>query len=155
MLKDRAWIERHIPHQGTMCLLHGVLDWNANRVRCLSRAHRSLDNPLRARGRLGAVCGIEFAAQAMAVHGALLAPEPDFEPRVGYLASVRSVELFASRLDDIEGDLIAAADRLGGDDSTLLYRFALSAGVRPLVTGRATIVINPAALARGFTPASG
>ncbi|HXQ31961.1 MAG TPA: hypothetical protein VN790_08375 [Steroidobacteraceae bacterium] len=154
MLKDRAWIERHIPHQGTMCLLHGVLDWNANRVRCLSRAHHSPDNPLRARGRLGAVCGIEFAAQAMAVHGALLAPEPGLERRVGYLASVRSVELLASRLDDIEDDLIAAADRLGGDDATVLYRFTLSAGTRPLVTGRATIVINPAALARNFTPAS-
>jgi predicted hotdog family 3-hydroxylacyl-ACP dehydratase len=154
VLKDRAWIERHIPHQGTMCLLDQVLDWNLDHVRCLSRAHRSADNPLRARGRLGAVCGIEFAAQAMAVHGALLAPELHLERRAGYLASVRGVELLASRLDDIEADLVAAADRLGGDDSTVLYRFSLSAGTRPLVTGRATIVINPAALARGFTPAS-
>ena len=39
-------------------------------------SHRAADNPLRAHGRLGAACGIEYAAQAMAVHGALLAP-PD------------------------------------------------------------------------------
>jgi predicted hotdog family 3-hydroxylacyl-ACP dehydratase len=154
VLKDRAWIAAHVPHHGSMCLLDQVLDWDARRVRCLSRAHRSSDNPLRAHGRLGAVCGIEFAAQAMAVHGALLAPDLHLERRVGYLASVRGVALHAPRLDDLEADLIAVAERLGGDESTVLYQFSLSAADRLLVSGRATIVLNPAAFAAGLTLAA-
>ena len=147
MLRDRAWIANHIPHQGTMCLLDGVLDWNSDRARCVSGAHRSAGNPLRSRGRLAAACGIEFAAQAIAVHGALLAPGLHLERRVGYLASIRGVELHVGRLDDIADDLIASVERLAADDSTVLYRFALSAGGRPLVGGRVTIVLNPNALA--------
>ena len=142
MLRDHAWIARHIPHQGTMCLLDQVLDWDESRVRCLSRAHRSMQNPLRAHDRLGAVCGIEFAAQAMAVHGALLAPDLHRERRAGYLVSVRSVALHVACLDDIEDDLVVAADRLGGDDATVLYQFSLSAGSRILLTGRAAILIK-------------
>ena len=55
-----------------MCLLDEVLTWDATQIRCRSATHRVPDNPLRAHGRLGAVCGIEYAAQAMAVHGALV-----------------------------------------------------------------------------------
>ena len=147
MLKDRTWIAAHVPHHGSMCLLEEVLDWDARRVRCVSRAHRAADNPLRAHGRLGAVCGIEIAAQAMAVHGALLAPELHLERRVGYLASVRGVTLHAARLDDLADDLLAVAERLGGYETTVLYQFSLSAAGRVLLGGRATIVLNPAALA--------
>jgi predicted hotdog family 3-hydroxylacyl-ACP dehydratase len=144
MLKDRAWIAAHIPHHGAMCLLDGVLEWNASEARCVSRAHRDPHNPLRARGQLSAVCGIEFAAQAMAVHGALMVQASAAAPRVGYLAAVRDVELSVARLDDIEDDLIARAERLGGDEATVLYRFVLTAGGRTLLAGRSTIVINPA-----------
>ena len=70
---DHQWIEQHIPHKGRMCLLDAVLSWDATRIRCRSTTHRTPDNPLRAHGRLGAACGIEYAAQAMAVHGALVA----------------------------------------------------------------------------------
>ena len=143
MLKDRAWIARHIPHQGTMCLLDGVLDWDSTRVRCLTTAHRSSDNPLRSRGRLSAVCGIEIAAQAMAVHGALLQPGAQHGPAAGYLASVRSVNLYVGWLDDVADDLIAGAERLGGDAATVLYRFSIHGGHRLLVEGRAAIVLNP------------
>ena len=143
MLMDRSWIGRHIPHHGSMCLLDRVLGWDAVSIECLTRAHRAIDNPLRAHGRLGAACGIEFAAQAMAVHGALLAPQLHLERRVGYLTSLRSIVLHVERLDDVNADLVARAERLSGDDSTILYQFSLSAGTRKLVTGRAAIVINP------------
>jgi predicted hotdog family 3-hydroxylacyl-ACP dehydratase len=149
MLKDRAWIAAHIPHHGAMCLLDGVLEWDVGGARCVSRAHRDPRNPLRARGQLSAVCGIEFAAQAMAVHGALIAPPAAAEPRVGYLAAVRGVEISVARLDDIQDDLIASAERLGGNEATVLYQFTLAAGGRTLLAGRATIVINPA-LAAGL-----
>ena len=99
---NREWIEKHIPHQGTMCLLDEVLTWNTSRVQCRSSSHRDRSNPLRSHDRLAAVCGIEYAAQAMAVHGALIASRltasPKNETVVGYLASVRNVVLYAAQI---------------------------------------------------------
>jgi predicted hotdog family 3-hydroxylacyl-ACP dehydratase len=143
---DRHWIESHIPHQGGMCLLDEVLHWSATRVQCRSSTHRDPTNPLRARDRLAAVCGIEYAAQAMAVHGALIASRLTASPRnapvSGFLASVRNVTLFATRLDDIETDLVATAELVTGDERTVLYDFSVSGNERVLLTGRATIVFN-------------
>jgi predicted hotdog family 3-hydroxylacyl-ACP dehydratase len=141
-LLDRGWIEAHIPHKDGMCLLDEVLTWDAVRIRCRSTSHRSSDNPLRADGRLGAACAIEYAAQAMAVHGALLAG--DTGPRRGFLASVRNVTLHVDRLDDLDADLIAVAERVKGDERTMLYEFSVLSGERVLVSGRASIVCGGA-----------
>ena len=56
-----------------MCLLDCVETWDEERIHCRASSHRAMDNPLRVCERLGTACGIEYAAQAMAVHGALLA----------------------------------------------------------------------------------
>lgn len=149
MLKNRDWIAAHVPHQGSMCLLDQVLDFDATQVRCVSGAHRDPHNPLRAHGRLAAVCGVEFAAQAAAVHGALLQSQAGGAPRAGFLAALRGMQLFVGRLDDIEDDLLAGAARVGGDDATVLYELTLMAGGRMLLAGRATIVIDPAAAGAG------
>ncbi len=139
-----------------MCLLDEVLAWDAARIRCRSHTHRSADNPLRAHGRLGAACGIEYAAQAMAVHGALIAASAPLASTVsthvrgslgaavGYLASVRNVALRVSRLDDLETELIAAAERITGDGRTVLYEFSVASGGRELLSGRASIVFDAA-----------
>jgi predicted hotdog family 3-hydroxylacyl-ACP dehydratase len=71
MSLNRAWIEVRVPHQGRMCLLDEVIEWNAQHIRCRTATHRARDNPLRSHDRLGIACGIEYAAQAMALHGAL------------------------------------------------------------------------------------
>lgn len=139
----RDWVAAHIPHQGTMCLLDGVSEWSEERIRCIAGSHRRTDNPLRADGRLGAACGIEYAAQAMAVHGALLAGE-DGVPRQGYLASVRNVELLAERLDDVPGDLDVRAERLSGDGNNVLYHFSVAADGRLLLSGRAAVILDAA-----------
>ncbi|MHB0973322.1 MAG: 3-hydroxylacyl-ACP dehydratase [Thiobacillus sp.] len=138
---DRAWLLAHLPHQGSMCLLDAVTDWDGQRIRCAASSHRHADNPLRAHDRLGAACGIEYAAQAMAAHGALLAAS-DGSPGAGYLASVRGVELRVARLDDIAADLEVEAERLSGDDNTLLYGFRVSAAGRELLSGRAAVVLD-------------
>ncbi|MBL8396845.1 MAG: hotdog family protein [Candidatus Accumulibacter sp.] len=137
---DRDWIAAHIPHQGTMCLLDSVVDWSPTTIRCVARSHVAADNPLRADGRLGAACGIEYAAQAMAVHGALLAGHDD-PPRQGYLTSVRAVTLHVARLDDLPGELVITAECLGGDRS-ILYRFAVHHGVDGLLEGRAAVILD-------------
>lgn len=145
MRLDKDWIAQRIPHAGSMCLLDEVLEWSADRILCRSGTHRGGDNPLRAHGRLGAVCAVEYAAQAMAVHGAL-AGAADAKARPGYLASVRGLVLRVSRIDDIDEDLLVAAARLAGDASGVTYEFnVLPRGAEPaaaLVSGRATILFG-------------
>jgi predicted hotdog family 3-hydroxylacyl-ACP dehydratase len=149
---DRGWIERNIPHRGRMCLLDEIIEWDAQHVRCRSGTHRAADNPLRSQGRLGAACGIEYAAQAMAVHGALAAGAHlagtggiaigEAQPAAGFLAGLREVQLQVLRFDDMEADLICDALLLAGDGGTALYEFAVACGAQPLLRGRATVIFN-------------
>jgi predicted hotdog family 3-hydroxylacyl-ACP dehydratase len=144
MQLNRGWIESHIPHGGRMCLLDEVLEWENDRIRCASGTHRAADHPLRAYGRLGIACGIEIAAQTMAVHGALSAGDSSSRPRAGLLAGVRSVRMYATRLDEAQTDLICQATRVAGDAGTALYEFELSAAGSTLMRGRATVVLDAA-----------
>ena len=143
---DRAWIACHVPHQGRMCLLDHVESWDEQHIQCCASSHRATDNPLRAYDRLGAACGIEYAAQAMAVHGALLVPSDGPGVRIGYLVSMRSTMLHVPRLDDIAADLLVHAACVTRGGNNLLYQFRVSAAGRPLVEGRAAIVLNSGAL---------
>ena len=148
---DHAWIAGHIPHQGRMCLLDWVESWSEHGIQCRANSHRASDNPLRAHGRLGAACAIEYAAQAMAAHGALLAPPDSASARVGYLVSVRGARLHVSRLDDIAADLRIEATCITHNENHILYQFSVSAAGRLLVDGRAAVVLD----ADGHVPISG
>jgi predicted hotdog family 3-hydroxylacyl-ACP dehydratase len=149
---NRDWIAKHIPHQGCMCLLDEVLEWDMQHIRCRSATHRALGNPLRSQDRLGIACGIEYAAQAMALHGALALQAalasgraggaPPGRPAVGLLAGVRDVNFSVSRLDDIESDLDVEATLVAGDGITAIYEFTVRDGRRNLCGGRATILLN-------------
>ena len=139
---DRNWIAAHIPHQGSMCLLDSVESWNQEKILCYASSHRATDNPLRSHGQLGIACGIEYAAQAMAVHGALLAPADDSPPRAGYLVSVRGVNMLVSHLDDIAGDLMIEAACIMTGENNMLYQFSVHADDKLLLTGRAAVVID-------------
>jgi predicted hotdog family 3-hydroxylacyl-ACP dehydratase len=166
MPMNRAFIEARIPHQGRMCLLDEVIDWDARHIRCRTATHRAPDNPLRSHDRLGTACGIEYAAQTMALHGALVGGAATGaatgaaigtatgvttgavdalaggSSRVGLLASVRDVRLTVLRLDDIEADLICEVTQLAGDGVTALYEFALRARDRSLLSGRASVILD-------------
>lgn len=140
--RDHAWVLAHIPHQGSMCLLDAVTEWDNAHIVCRASSHRALDNPLRANQQLSAVCGIEYAAQAMAVHGALLAPPDQAIARVGYLVSVRGTRLHVSRLDDISADLQIDASCITRSENNILYQFSISAAEQVLLSGRAAVVVN-------------
>ncbi len=61
-----------LPHAGRMCLLDRLEAWDGDSITCFATSHRDAHNPLRRAGRLPAVAGVEYAAQAMALHGNLL-----------------------------------------------------------------------------------
>jgi predicted hotdog family 3-hydroxylacyl-ACP dehydratase len=137
-------IARLIPHHDNMCLLAEVHYYDAEQIKCKALSHRLHSNPLRENGVLHAVCGVEYAAQAMAVHGALLAKQDaGTPPRGGRLASVRSVELSVSRLDDIDSDLDIQATHVMGDSNSMVYEFSVDAGERNLLKGKATVILMP------------
>lgn len=144
---DHTWIASHIPHQGSMCLLDKVEAWDQEKIACRASSHHAIDNPLRAHGQLGIACGIEYAAQAMAVHGALLAPADSAKPRVGYLVSVRGVTMTVTRLDDIHTDLLITASCIMSSENNILYQFSIAADDKLLLEGRAAVVLNADELA--------
>ena len=131
-----------IPHQGRMCLLDAVLDCSATQITCRATSHQRADHPLRSGGALLSPMAIEYAAQAMALHGALNA-KPGVQGQPGFLASARHVRLLVPRLDDVAGALTVQVEHLAGDERQAMYRFALrDEGGRVLVDGRATVVLD-------------
>jgi predicted hotdog family 3-hydroxylacyl-ACP dehydratase len=141
-LLNAAEIAARVPHSGTMCLLQALHESSDSHVLCSTHSHRAADNPLRSASGLLSCNAIEYAAQAMALHGAMSAQ--DKPPRGGRLASVRVVKLHVPRLDSIEGPLFVHAERLAGDDGQAIYEFTLrNEQQQALVQGRATVLLKP------------
>lgn len=126
-----------LPHAGRMCLLASLVQWDNDSIVCLADSHRDADNPLCMDGRLHAVAGVEYAAQAMALHGNLLAGSGAPVTR-GYLASVRDLKLAVEDLSMLSGDLNITARRLNGDANGFIYEFEIHAGAGPALSGRLT-----------------
>jgi predicted hotdog family 3-hydroxylacyl-ACP dehydratase len=121
-----------------MCLLDSVLEWSEGAICCRATSQCDPNNPLRENGRLPAIHGVEFAAQAMAVHGALLR-KGDTPPEVAYLAALRGVQLHCEQLHD-QPELLLHCQRLGGDSNGFIYAFEVSNGEALLLEGRATVI---------------
>ena len=128
-----------LPHAGDMCLLDAVQSWDAASIRCTACSHRDRKNPLGSGGRLDAICGLEYAAQAMAVHAGLARAPEEAVPVAGYLGGVRDLKVRVQRLDDIGGDLEIEATRLINHGSSVIYSFLVVAGGVELLRGRASI----------------
>ncbi len=136
-----------IPHAGPMCLLDGVVSWSDHAVECVSRTHLDPAHPLRRGGALGVVHGIEYGAQAVAVHGGLLARAAGRRASPGYLVAIRDARFGPlQRLDTVLGPLRIAANRLGGGEGDILYRFEVARGAEVIVAGRATVMKRRGAL---------
>jgi predicted hotdog family 3-hydroxylacyl-ACP dehydratase len=142
---DKAGIAARIPHSGPMCLLERVIRWDSERILCEAVNHREREHPLAQGGQLDATAAIEYAAQAMAVHGALIAEsaaKPGDKPKVGYLASVRDVTCAVPYLHVFAGALQVEAIKLIGEETRVMYEFKVSANGDVCVTGRAAVVMD-------------
>jgi predicted hotdog family 3-hydroxylacyl-ACP dehydratase len=111
-----------IPHAGAMCLIDRVLSWDDKAIRCLTMRHLAPDNPLRREGRLAAVYGVEFAAQAMALHGRLAANDGAPPRRLLRACVTWNAESGGSIFC---GRPLVEAERLMGDERQAVYRFAI------------------------------
>ena len=136
---DRADIERMLPHSGKMVLLDRVAEWDRNSILCAATSHRESDNPLRRDGVLSAVCGVEYAAQAAALHAVLA--DPGQAGRPAYLGAVKSVRAGRLRLDDLEGEIAVRVELENAQTNGAIYSFRISAADFPdVLTGRLTVM---------------
>ena len=148
---SRVDIATLIPHGAAMCLLARMDAWDERQIACAATNHRDTNHPLRTRSGLMASCAIEYAAQAMALHGALVGRALGTAASPGYLASARGVTLHRWRLDDLplapdaRDELCIRAERQAGDERQVLYTFTVSHAGLCIAQGRAAIVLNATA----------
>jgi len=126
-----------IPHAGTMCLLDRVVAHSEHDIQCATRTHVRSDNPLRRDGQLSALHLVEYAAQAMAAHGALASGGV----QRGMLASVRDIQLHVDRIDTIDTELTVHATRRIAQATGSLYDFSVRESGRLLCEGRIAIAL--------------
>ncbi|AKC88315.1 phosphotransferase [Pseudoxanthomonas suwonensis] len=124
-----------------MCLWYEVAAWEAQRIRLRAWNHVDPVHPLRARGRLPALALCEYGAQAMAVHGGLLARGQGGRAAAGVLVALREVELAVARIDNLAGALEGEAELVAASDASQQYAFRIHHGGRLLASGRAAAML--------------
>ena len=129
-----------VPHAGAMCLWDAVLEWNDTGIVLEARNHRDATHPLRSAGRLHAVHLCEYGAQAMAVHGGLLARAAGGLPRPGLLVALRDIDIGPGRIDDLPGPLRGEATLLAQGAAGCQYRFRILHAGDCIASGRAAVM---------------
>ena len=133
---------RLMPHAGSMCLIEKLLQWDDESILCSTQSHLRNDNPLRKQDRLNAIHAAEYGAQAMALHGGLLAQRSGNTTTAGLLVSLRGVKLYRQRLDDTKAPLLIFARQLLADGGNLLYAFRLTLSDSPVAEGKAAVIAH-------------
>jgi predicted hotdog family 3-hydroxylacyl-ACP dehydratase len=118
----RAQIEVRIPHAGSMFLLDRVVRYDERRIVCEAAAPTA-EHPLARAQGLPAIAAVEYAAQAAALHGALL--DGNSEPRHGMLAKLSEVELTEGWLEAASSALTVHAELLVRGASGCMYSFTV------------------------------
>ena len=127
-----------------MCLLDTVVEWDDTTIHAVSESHKRAENPLRHSHGLHAVHLAEYGAQAMAVHGALMAQRKGEETaRDGQLVSLRDVRLEVEYVDEGSAHLDVYAERLYADGGGAQYAFRVLQAGHLLASGRAAVIYTP------------
>ena len=132
-----------VPHQGAMCLWDRVLEWDGDAIRLAAGNHRDPAHPRRQGDCLHAVHLCEYGAQAMAVHGGLLARETGAVAAPGMLVALRGVQLHVPRIDDLAGELECVAEVLARSAASQQYGFRITHAGTLLAAGRAAVMFSP------------
>jgi len=142
-MTDELPVTSLVPHAGSMCLLERVAAWDEDGVTVTTSTHRNPLNPLARDGRLHAIHLCEYGAQAMAVHGGLLAQSRGGHAEPGLLVSLRDVELHCDFIEGLDGELEVEARRVHATPATWQYEFRVTHGGRRLAQGRAVVSVAP------------
>jgi predicted hotdog family 3-hydroxylacyl-ACP dehydratase len=137
-------IETLLPHAGRMRLIDRVVSYDEQSIVCESDSHRAADHPLAEAGVLSIICGLEYGAQAMAIHGALLASNgpPAAPARHGFLVAASDLQWAVERLDRCEAPLVIQAVSEFRSANQVAYRFAITASSTAVLQGRASVLLG-------------
>jgi len=135
-------IETIIPHAGGMCLLEQILSYTDEEIICRTQSHLDVKNPLKNDGKLSKMHLIEYGAQAIAVHGGLMALSlATVAPKLGYIAMVKAVKW--GEFDPLTDFLEVTATAIMADEMSKLYAFCVTdAELQNVCSGR-VMVIHP------------
>lgn len=131
-------IESRVPHAGAMVLIDEVVSHDDVRITCRAETGPLESHPLGRKGVLPTSALAEYGAQAMAVHGSLLAAT-DAPPREGRLVALPELELGLAALDE-PAELVIHAERIGGSAVGEVYEFRVLGDETMLARGRATVM---------------
>ncbi len=135
-----------LPHSGTMCLIDEIVSWDKEMLVAKTMSHTELKNPLTNEDSLNSIHGVEYAAQAMALHSALIKSEKMEQTKTrGYLASVKNINilqeyLFEKQGDDITPLLIKVFVLMAGSQG-FSYQFEILKGDQVYISGKITIFL--------------
>ena len=136
---DRDAINALVPHSGRMLLLDSLVEWQGDTLHAISRNHTDPEHPLRLDGRLPASAGIEYAAQAMALHSRLQASGGD-APGMPVIAAINALHCAVDRLDNLTGPMDIRVRREHVMAAGAQYTFSLSRGALELAAGVLLVV---------------
>jgi len=143
----KADIEALIPHAGGMCLLEKVVSYTDDEIICQTQSHLDESNPLKTDGALSKMHLIEYGAQAIAIHGGLMAQldasndKVNSKPKVGYIAMVKSVKW--GDFNPLTSFLEIKATQIMADEMTKLYEFDVSDAEQHSVCSGRVMVVHP------------
>ena len=138
-------IDTLLPHTGRMRLIDRIVSYDEQRIVCESDSHRTANHPLADAGTLSIVAGLEYGAQAMAIHGGLLAAKAQPQrtrARHGFLVAASELRWFVERLDACAAPLTIEAVNELRSDHQVAYRFEIRAADLMLLRGRASVLLG-------------
>lgn len=134
-------IEQRLPHSDNMSLLNEIIQFDKQSLTALAISHLDANNPLWQNGRINTVNGIEYAAQAMAVHGSLLSEKLSATPLTGYIATVRNIIIKVPQLPIEKTPLLINVEQLMSNEDGFTYQFHISCAQQSLILGRITVFL--------------
>ena len=135
---------QQLPHSGAMCLLDRVVTWDKQRICCRTNSHLSPANPLRVNGAVAGLCALEYAAQALALHGVLNRQQRTVsgDYAAAYVVSSKQLIFAAGNLSDVSGSLIITAELTVWHEASAIYAISVSAGERSVLQGDLTVMLS-------------
>jgi predicted hotdog family 3-hydroxylacyl-ACP dehydratase len=152
---ENSELRTMLPHAGAMCLLERVVRCNATEIECVAISHRQSNNPLRFNNELPAHVGVEYCAQAIAIHGYVTsfvtkassavqssAAVAQASPRHGYLAVILNTHWHIARLDECHDVLQVIATKQTTLQQGVSYSFAIKHQGHEVLTGQAIVALE-------------
>lgn len=147
---NHADIVQRLPHSGRMCLLESALAYDALGITCSAGNHRDIHHPLRRDGRLPITAGIEYAAQAMALHATLTRQAGANSGAL--LVQLANVSWARDSLDECVAPLLIQVQQINALGSAANYHFTVSSDGVHLIEGNILVHVEAGFDADSATP---